>query len=82
MSRESVVFLLGMILFVLPHLGIPAQWKIYIYTGIAVVFIYCGYSLRRSSYLRSIERTDGERSADSFAEHVGGQPAVQHRTQV
>lgn len=72
MSRESIVFLLGIILFISPYLGVPMQWKVWLYTGAGLILIWCGYSLRRTAYLRSLERANGERTADSFAEHKGG----------
>jgi hypothetical protein len=37
----------------------------------AVLLIVIGYSLRRAAYIRSIERENGERSTDSFVEHIG-----------
>lgn len=71
MSRESIVLLLGIILFLLPHLGVPEQWKLYFYTAAGLVLIFVGYSLRRSAYLHSIETAEGEHESDSFAEHKG-----------
>ncbi len=82
MSRESVVFLLGMVLFIAPHLGVPAAWKVYFYTVTSVIIMWCAYSLRRSAYLRSLERENGERTADSFTEHVGGQRPMNHVSDV
>lgn len=70
MTRESVVFVLGVLVIILPHLGIPAQWKLYGLTGAGVLLMIIGYNLRRAAYLRSIEHTEGERRADSFVEHV------------
>lgn len=72
MSRESVIFLLGIITFLMPHLGVPSDWKLYFYTGAGIVFMVFGYTLRRSAYLRSIDGGNGERSADSFTEHASG----------
>ncbi len=71
MSRESVVFILGIITFLMPHLGVPAVWKFYFYMGAGALFMWAGYTLRRRAYLRSIERDNGERHAESFAEHAG-----------
>lgn len=68
MTRESLVFLFGVIIFLVPYLGVPDAWKLYTYavSGIALMFI--GYSLRHSAYRRSIEKQDGELETDSFAE--------------
>tara|TARA_B100000745_G_C20151001_1_gene394626 strand:- start:2850 stop:3095 length:246 start_codon:yes stop_codon:yes gene_type:complete len=71
MTRESIVLMLGIILFLMPHLGVPEQWKFYFYTAAGLVLIFVGYSLRRSAYLRSIETEDGGHDGDSFAEHKG-----------
>ena len=71
MSRESIVFTLGILLLVIPNLGIPDVWKLYFYIGAGIVLVLVGYSLRRSSYLRSIEKGNGEQGTDSFVEHVG-----------
>lgn len=71
MSRESVVFILGIGTFLMPHLGVPADWKFYFYMVAGVVFIWAGYTLRRRAYLRSIEGQNGERRAESFTEHTG-----------
>lgn len=70
MSRESLVFLFGVIIFLAPHFGIPSVWKFYIYTVGGIALMLIGYSLRRSAYLRSIETTDGELETESFAETV------------
>ncbi len=71
MSRESVIFLLGMSMFLMPHLGVPSDWKFYFYTIAGLLCMLCGYTLRRRAYLRSLERGNGERHADSFTEHTG-----------
>jgi hypothetical protein len=71
MSRESIVFTAGILLLVIPHLGIPESWKVYFYIIAGVVLVVAGYSLRRSAYLRSIQKENGERSTDSFVEHGG-----------
>ena len=70
MTRESLVFLFGVLIFLAPHLGIPAVWKFYVYTIGGIVLMLLGYSLRRSAYLRSIENDQGELETDSFAETV------------
>ena len=69
MSRESIVFVLGIALLIVPHLGIPPVWKTYGIAGAGVILVLVGYSLRRSSYMRSIQQDNGERHTDSFVEH-------------
>ena len=68
MSREVFVFIAGVLFLIVPHLGVPDQWKLYFYSGFGVVLIVIGYSLRRSAYLRSIDQGNGERGNDSFVE--------------
>lgn len=70
MSRESIVFIVGILLLLVPYLGIPTAWKTYTITGVAVLLVFIGYSLRRSSYMRSIEKGNGQREADTFVERV------------
>lgn len=76
MTRESIVLVLGIMLFLMPHLGVPEQWKFYFYVVAGVLLVLVGYGLRRSAYLRSIETADGEHDGDSFAEHKGSRPEV------
>ena len=70
MSRESIVFIFGIFIIIVPHLGIPEDWKRYFFTAVGVVLMIIGYLLRRAAYLRRIEHHEGERRADSFVEHI------------
>lgn len=70
MSKESIVFLVGILIIIVPHLGVPEVWKLYFFTAVGVVLMLIGYILRRAAYLRSIEHQEGERRADSFVEHI------------
>ena len=69
MSRESIVVLLGLVVFFTPHLGIPEDWRLYITSGAGVVLILVGYSLRRSAFRRRLERSAYELGNESFTEH-------------
>jgi len=71
MTKESIVFFLGMVVFVVPHIGIPDNWKLYLYALSGIVLMIVGYSLRQKAYIRSIEKENGERDTDSFVENVG-----------
>jgi len=71
MTKESSVFFLGIVLLILPYIGVPEQWKVYLYTILAIVFIVLGYTLRQRAYIRSIEKENGERDTDSFVENNG-----------
>ena len=74
MSRESLVILFGIIVFFTPSLGIPEDWKGYIFTGVGILLIIVGYILRRSAYLRSTDSGNGTRATDSFVESAKKDP--------
>lgn len=65
------MFTLGIMLLVIPSLGIPETWKFYFFVGAGIILVVVGFSLRRSAYLRSIKKENGEQRTDSFVEHVG-----------
>lgn len=68
MSRESIVLILGVVVFFTTLLSIPEDWKYYILLGSGIVLFIIGYLLRRSAYLRRIDKGNGERGTDSFIE--------------
>ena len=68
MSRESLVILLGLLVFFTPALGIPEIWRNYILTGTGLILVLVGYLLRRAAYLRKTDLGNGERGTDSFVE--------------
>ena len=68
MSKETLVFIFGILLTIIPFLGIPEAWRQYIIFGIGVIFILIGYVLRRGVYLTRIDKGNGERGTDSFIE--------------
>lgn len=68
MTKETIVFSLGVLLLIVPQIGIPEGWKVWLYTGAGIVLIIVGYSLRRAAYLRSIDQGNGERRTDSYVE--------------
>lgn len=70
MSRESLIIVLGIIVFFAPSLGIPENWKLYILVVSGVLLMVTGYLLRRSAYLRSIDTGEGTRKTDSYVESV------------
>jgi hypothetical protein len=74
MSRESLVLLFGIIILVTPSLGIPEDWKGYVYAGSGILLIVVGYVLRRSAYLRSTDAGNGGRVTDSFVESAKKDP--------
>lgn len=70
MSRESFVFLIGFVVFFTPFLGIPREWKEWIFIGSGVLIMFLGYKLRRAAFLRSILHESGEHRGEAFVEHV------------
>ena len=68
MSKETLVFVFGIILLVIPFLGIPEEWRQYFVAVIGALLVFIGYALRRIVFLRRIERQSGERASDSFVE--------------
>lgn len=68
MSKPTTVFLLGILLTIVPFLGIPEEWRQYLIAGIGALLVLVGYALRRELFLARLERGDGERGTDSFIE--------------
>lgn len=68
MSKETLVFLFGIILTILPFLGIPIIWRQYAIFGVGILLIIIGYALRRKVFLEKIDHGNGERGTDSFVE--------------
>lgn len=67
-SKETLVFICGILITIVPFLGIPEEWRHYTLLGIGIMLILIGYALRRAVYLQRLERGDGERGTDSFVE--------------
>jgi hypothetical protein len=68
MTKETLVFFTGILLVLVPFLGIPELWRQYVVAGLGVLLILIGYVLRRSVYLARIDKGNGERGTDSFVE--------------
>lgn len=68
MSRESIVFLFGIIVFITPFFGVADDMKRYIIIVSGIILIIAGYQLRRAAYFRSIEEQDGDHKSESFVE--------------
>ncbi len=68
MSKETLVFVLGIALTLVPFLGVPEEWRRYGIVAIGSILILVGYALRRSVYLSRIDYGNGERGTDSFIE--------------
>lgn len=71
MTRESIIVVLGIVVFFTPFLGIPEIWRHYLISSTGVILLLIGYSLRRAAFHRRIERSESERGTDSFLESNG-----------
>jgi len=68
MSKETLVFIFGILLTVISFLGIPELWRQYSVTAIGAILILVGYALRRNIYLSYLDKGNGERGNESFME--------------
>jgi len=59
---------LGVVIFILPLVGVTPEWKEYGQIIIGILLVFLGFSLRRSAYHRKITRSNGEIGTDSFRE--------------
>lgn len=69
MSKETLVFTIGLLIVATPFLGVPTEWKKWLLIGVGVILMIVGYALRRSAFLQSLEQENGERRTDVFAEN-------------
>lgn len=72
MSKESLVFVLGIVVFFTPFTGIPRDYKEWLFIVCGMLLIITGYRLRRRAFLASLEHESGERRGDAFVESAGG----------
>jgi uncharacterized membrane protein len=68
MSKETLVFISGISLTIVPFLGVPESWRQYAILSLGVILILVGYFLRRNLYLNKIDKGNGERGSDTFIE--------------
>lgn len=68
MKSGTLVFFFGLLLVLLPYLGIPSLWKQYSYLSIGILMILVGYVIRRRQFLEEIDYGNGERGTDTFVE--------------
>lgn len=78
MSKETSVFVLGIVVFFTTFLGIPTEYKEWIFIVSGVLLVGIGYRLRRRAFLQSIEHDNGERRSEMFVESNGNQEDVTH----
>lgn len=68
MTKETLVFIFGILLTIVPFLGVPERWRQYAILAIGAILVIIGYALRRGAYLRRIDKGNGERGNNSFVE--------------
>ncbi len=68
MTKETLVFVAGILLVLLPFLGVPEAWRQYTVAGLGIILLLIGYALRRGVYFAKIDKGNGERGTDSFVE--------------
>lgn len=68
MRKGTLVFFCGILLVIIPYLGIPTDLKLLICTITGVILILAGYAIRREQYLQGIEQKDGLRTEETFVE--------------
>lgn len=68
MSKETLVFILGIVAFFTPFVGVPSEYKKWILIVIGGLLMCIGYVLRREAFLQSFTHESGERRANVFVE--------------
>ena len=68
MTKGTLIFLVGILLIIVPSLGIPLWWKQVAYVACGMLLIGIGYSLRRTQYLRTLDQDGTLRSGETFVE--------------
>ena len=68
MSKETLVFVLRILIFFTSFLGVPSEYKELILIVSGLLLIGTGYKLRRNAFLKSLEHESGERRGDAFTE--------------
>jgi hypothetical protein len=68
MSKETLVFIFGGVVFFTSFLGLPTEYKEWIFIVSGIVLMVVGYNLRRNAFLKSIQHTPDERKTDVFVE--------------
>lgn len=68
MSQESLILVSGLLILLVPSLGIPNAYDRWIFSILGTLIAVIGYRLRRTAYLRSLETPHGDRRADAFVE--------------
>ena len=68
MTKGTAIFLIGLLLIIVPSLGIPLLWKHGIYVVSGVLLLALGYALRRRQYLELLNHDGETRGSETFVE--------------
>ena len=68
MSKETLVCIIGFLVFFTSFLGIPREYKEWIFIVSGLILMLAGYKLRRKAFLQSLEHASGERRGEAFVE--------------
>ncbi|MCU0678326.1 MAG: hypothetical protein MUF19_01915 [Candidatus Pacebacteria bacterium] len=68
MTKGTAIFLLGLLVIILPALGVPMAWKQIAFVIMGIIMLGIGYSLRRAQYLATLEHDGVVRTAETFVE--------------
>ena len=68
MNKAGFTGLLGLMLVVLPFLGIPDEWKVYGTVGAGAIIAILSYLIIRDRILRDMDMGNGERGNESYVE--------------
>ncbi len=68
MTKGTAIFLLGLLVIILPALGVPMAWKQIAFVIMGITMLGIGYSLRRAQYLATLEHDGVVRTAETFVE--------------
>ena len=68
MSKETLVCIIGFLVFFTSFLGIPTEYKEWIFIVCGAVLTVVGYQLRRNAFIISLEHEGGGRRGEAFVE--------------
>lgn len=68
MRKATLIGLLGLLLTVLPFLGVPETWKMYGTSAIGVLLLLLGYLFVRDRIHAESDMGNGERGNESYVE--------------
>jgi len=68
MRKATLIGLCGLILMVLPFMGVPESWKVYATATLGGLLVLLGYLCLRDYIHRTEDLGNGERGNDSYVE--------------